>query len=78
MSEPRNATIAYPGGLRARWRWGGSGSAAQVFALTEAGGSLVDFGSIVSADPDALWWARHNMARFDSFVSPPHSHGTMW
>ena len=25
--EPRNATITYPGGLRARWRWGGSGQA---------------------------------------------------
>ena len=37
-TEPRNATIAYPGGLRARWRWGGSGSGAEVFALSEAGG----------------------------------------
>ena len=25
VPEPRNATITYPGGLRARWRWGGSG-----------------------------------------------------
>ena len=24
--EPGNSTVAYPGGLRARWRWGGSGS----------------------------------------------------
>ena len=54
MSEPRNATIAYPGGLRARWRWGGSRSAKQVFALTEAGGSLVDLGTVVASDPDAL------------------------
>ena len=38
MAEPRNATITYPGGLRARWRWGGSGQAAAVFALSEAGG----------------------------------------
>jgi hypothetical protein len=52
--EPRNATISYPGGLRARWRWGGSGQAAAVFALTEAGGTLVDLGPRVSADPDAL------------------------
>lgn len=52
--EPRNATITYPGGLRARWRWGGSGQAAAVFALTEAGGTLEDFGPRVSADPDAL------------------------
>jgi outer membrane protein assembly factor BamB len=39
-SEPRNATITYPGGLRARWRWGGSGSGPEVFALSEAGGAL--------------------------------------
>jgi hypothetical protein len=52
--EPRNATVAYPGGLRARWRWGGSGSAPAVFALSEAGGSLLDLGPLVSADPDAL------------------------
>ena len=36
--EPRNLSITYPGGLRGRWRWGGSGQAAAVFALTEAGG----------------------------------------
>lgn len=52
--EPRNATITYPGGLRARWRWGGSGQAEAIFALSEAGGALSDFGSHVSADPDAL------------------------
>ena len=53
-AEPRNATITYPGGLRARWRWGGSGSAAEVFALSEVGGSLVDLGPSISSDPDAL------------------------
>jgi hypothetical protein len=53
-AEPRNATITYPGGLRARWRWGGSGSAAEVFALAEVGGSLVDLGPAVSSNPDAL------------------------
>lgn len=52
--EPDNATIAYPGGLRARWRWGGSGSGPSVFALSEAGGSLVDLGKRVAADPDSL------------------------
>ena len=54
VAEPRDATIAYPGGLRARWRWGGSGQATAVFALSEAGGSLVDMGPEVSDDPDAL------------------------
>lgn len=53
-AEPRGATIAYPGGLRARWRWGGSGQAAEVFALSEVGGSLVDLGPEVSSDPDEL------------------------
>jgi PQQ-like domain len=53
-SEPRNATIAYPGGLRARWRWGGSGSGPAVFALSEAGGALIDLGPRVATDPEAL------------------------
>ena len=52
--EPHGATVAYPGGLRARWRWGGSGQAAAVFALSEIGGSLVDLGPEVSATPDDL------------------------
>lgn len=52
--EPRNATITYPGGLRARWRWGGSGQAAAIFALSEAGGVLSDLGPRISVDPDAL------------------------
>jgi hypothetical protein len=52
--EPRNATIAYPGGLRARWRWGGSGSGPAVFALSEAGGALIDLGPRVAAEPESL------------------------
>ena len=47
-------TITYPGGLRARWRWGGSGSGPAVFALSEAGGALVDLGTVVAADPEPL------------------------
>ena len=53
-AEPRNATIAYPGGLRARWRWGGSGSGPAVFALSEAGGDLIDLGPRVATDPEVL------------------------
>jgi outer membrane protein assembly factor BamB len=52
--QPRDATITYPGGLRARWRWAGSGQGPAVFALSEAGGTLVDHGPIVSADFEAL------------------------
>ena len=51
---PRDATIGYPGGLRARWRWAGSGQGAAVFALSEAGGSLADLGPLVSADHELL------------------------
>jgi hypothetical protein len=54
VAEPRDATIAYPGGLRARWRWGGSGQAAAVFALSESGGGFADLGPEVAEDPDAL------------------------
>jgi hypothetical protein len=53
-AEPRDATVAYPGGLRARWRWGGTGQAREVFALSEAGGELVDLGLEVSEAPDEL------------------------
>lgn len=53
-AEPRNATIAYPGGLRARWRWGGSGSGPAVFALSEAGGTLIDLGPRIAEDPEPL------------------------
>jgi hypothetical protein len=53
-AEPRDATVTYPGGLRARWRWAGSGQGAAVFALSEVGGDLLDLGPEVSADPDAL------------------------
>lgn len=51
---PRDATIGYPGGLRARWRWAGSGQGAAVFALSEAGGTLEDLGPLVSADFEQL------------------------
>ncbi len=74
--EPRNATIAYPGGLRARWRWGGSGSGVAVFALSEAGGGLIDLGPRVASDPDALCRAELHLegprgawtARFASLI----------
>jgi hypothetical protein len=52
-AEPHDATVAYPGGLRARWRWGGSGQATAVFALTQVDGLLVDLGALSGPDPDA-------------------------
>ncbi len=51
---PRDATIGYPGGLRARWRWAGSGQGAAVFALSEAGGTLEDLSPLVSPDFEQL------------------------
>ncbi len=76
-AEPRNATITYPGGLRARWRWGGSGQSAEVFALSEVGGEVTDLGIRVSDDPDALCRAELRLegprgswtARFASTIS---------
>jgi outer membrane protein assembly factor BamB len=75
--EPRNATVVYPGGLRGRWRWGGSGSGREVFALSEAGGELVDLGTLVADDPEALCRAELRLegprgawtARFASLIS---------
>ncbi len=60
-AQPHDATITYPGGLRARWRWAGSGQGPAVFALSEAGGTLVDHGSLVSTDPEALCRAELRM-----------------
>jgi hypothetical protein len=76
-AEPRNATVAYPGGLRARWRWGGSGSGPAVFALSEAGGELIDLSSRVATDPEPLCRAELRLegprgawtARFASLIS---------
>lgn len=76
-AEPGNSTIVYPGGLRARWRWGGSGSGPVVFALSEIGGNLIDLGSRVAADPEPLCRAELRLegprgawtARFASLIS---------
>jgi hypothetical protein len=53
-AEPHNATITYPGGLRARWRWAGTGQGSAVFALSEVGGELVDLGPRAVSDPDSV------------------------
>jgi outer membrane protein assembly factor BamB len=52
--EPEDAVVQYPGAIRARFRWAGSGGGPSVFALSETGGSLVDLGPHVAADPDVL------------------------
>jgi hypothetical protein len=50
--EPQRLAVQYPGGLAARFRWSGSGSGEVVFGLSEAGGTLHDFGALASDEPD--------------------------
>ena len=54
MSDPRDAVVQYPGGIRVRYRWGNSGQAAEVFALSEAGRPVLDLGDRVGPEPDLL------------------------
>jgi hypothetical protein len=51
VSEVGRATIGYPGGLAARYRWGGSGSEREVFALSDSGGKLTDHAVLAGGDP---------------------------
>ncbi|MEX1295060.1 MAG: PQQ-binding-like beta-propeller repeat protein [Candidatus Limnocylindrales bacterium] len=51
MTEVGRATVGYPGGLAARYRWGGSGSSEAVFALSESGGELTDLAELAGGDP---------------------------
>ena len=51
-AEPRHAVVQFPGGIRVAMRWAGSGGGDAVFALTEAGGPLVDLGELTGSDPD--------------------------
>ena len=53
-AEPQRSNVQYPGGLAARYRWGGSGQAHAVFALSESRGHLADYGTLVSPDPERL------------------------
>ncbi len=50
MSEVGRATVGYSGGLAARYRWGGSGTAQDVFALSESGGALTDHAELAGGD----------------------------
>jgi len=54
VSEVQRATIGYPGGLAARYRWGGSGSADDVFSLSESGGALTDHAALAGGDPERM------------------------
>jgi hypothetical protein len=54
LVEPHRSTVRYPGGLTARYRWVGSGHADALRATSEQGGSLIDHGPLVAAEPDRL------------------------
>ena len=53
-ADPRQSVAQYPGGIRVRSRWAGSGQGSQVFALSEAGGRLTELGDLVAADFEPL------------------------
>jgi hypothetical protein len=46
------AQVGYPGGLAARFRWAGSGHAADVFSLSEAIGELTDYAHLAVDQPE--------------------------
>lgn len=84
MSEVQRVTVAYPGGLTARFRWAGSGDGADVFALSEDGGSLTDHGTLAGGDttrmcraelrvegPLGIWTARFASPVFDEPTAIP-------
>ncbi len=54
MSDVRRASIGYPGGLAARYRWAGSAAAGDVFALSEAGGTVTDHVALAGGDPTRM------------------------
>ena len=54
MTDVRRISVTYPGALAARYRWGGSGSAAEVYASSEGGGSLADHAELAGPDPERM------------------------
>jgi hypothetical protein len=81
----RRATVQYPGGLAARYRWTGSAEGDEALGPTEAGGHLIDHGALVSADPRRLCRAELRVegplgtwtARFASLIFDV-PHGVYW
>jgi outer membrane protein assembly factor BamB len=47
-------SVQYPGGLAARFRWGGSGRADEVFATSEAAGIMTDHGELAGAPSSSM------------------------
>lgn len=84
-AKVQRAQVQYPGGLAARYRWTGSGHAAELFAISEAIGRLLDHGPLVAAEPDRLCRAELHVegplgawtARFASLVYDEPT-GVLW
>ena len=68
-ADARQEIVACPGGIRARFRWVGTGQGDAALALGETGGALYDFGpgsprpSSAPAGP-----TRESRARADTFA----------
>ncbi len=85
LPEVRRSVVQYPGALAARYRWTGSGGMPGITAMSEVGGTLIDFGSLVSAEPDRLCRAELRVegplgvwtARFASVISDEPD-GMLW
>ena len=65
-AEPQQAVVGYPGGLRVRYRWAGSGGGGAVFALSEAGGELFEYGERAGAAFERLCRAELRTERFSA------------
>jgi hypothetical protein len=84
-AQVQRAQVRYPGGLLARYRWAGSGRAADVYGLSESSGALADHGPLVAAEPDRLCRAELRVegpagawtARFASLIFD-EPQGVLW
>jgi hypothetical protein len=84
-AEIGRLSVQYPGGIAARFRWGGSGRADEVFAMSEATGELTDYGALGGEPVDNLCRAELRVegpsgswtARFASVVFD-EPQGVLW
>ena len=53
-ADARQQVVAFPGGIRVRFRWASSGQGDAVFALSETGGALHDYGARISPNFERL------------------------
>lgn len=84
-AEPGRRTVAYPGGLSARYRWTGPDGAASLQAASEAGGRITELGTLIGGDASRLCTAELRMegptgSWTTRFASPIHDEpsGVFW